>query len=602
MPKQNDLPSPVTYSQKFYAKAARMDVDLPEAITPEQKYLKAIAEGGGVIPDDVYTKEETNALLTGKADIVDGLIPVSQIPPVVIERLVKVADDTARFALTTETVQNGDTVQTIDNNKMYAVIDDTHLDSEQGYQVYVAGMAARAVGDQNGNTIDTTYAKTADLAAVATSGSYNDLSNNPALGTAAEKDMDSALSGTSTNPVQNNTLYRKFLDIDANIAALRVMMDAVLYGYRVNKNNSNLETRVEYLYDAVGMTPARMNYQTGRFDYGSWANVWFMTGNKPVALKFDGTVDYELDPNDYSKKADGTASDVTDSTYAGNFMASMPTVWIRRWEDDDYEYTAISNKQITSDFYADAHDNGAGDINDMVYLPMFKGCIVDSKMRSLSGVTPTVSTTGSAEKTAAEACGSGWQLWDWSKHELISDLLTLISRSTDSQAAFGNGYISGSAVKTVGTSGAGQFWGANDQTNLVKVFHIEDFWGHRWDRCLGINLVDNQYAYKLVAPYLLEPDSTYTYSGLYAPTEGYQKLQNTGRYGRLPKTVGGSATTFYADYFYKNASDVRLGLCGGDCNRGLACGSRALFLVRAASHSYVAVGGSPCFNPPHEGV
>ena len=158
MPKQNDLPTPVTYSQKFYAKAAGMDVELPEAITPEQKYLKAIAEGGGVIPDDVYTKEETNALLTGKADLVDGFIPVSQIPPVVIERLVKVADDTARFALTTATVQNGDTVQTIDNNKMYAVIDETHLDSEQGYAVYVAGTAARSIADQNGNTIDTTYA------------------------------------------------------------------------------------------------------------------------------------------------------------------------------------------------------------------------------------------------------------------------------------------------------------------------------------------------------------------------------------------------------------------------------------------------------------
>ena len=112
--------------------------------------------GGGAA--DAYTKAETDELLDGKADLVNGVVPISQIPPVVIERLVKVADDTARFALTTETVQNGDTVQTIDNNKMYAVIDDTHLDSEQGYQVYVAGMAARAVGDQNGNTIDTTYA------------------------------------------------------------------------------------------------------------------------------------------------------------------------------------------------------------------------------------------------------------------------------------------------------------------------------------------------------------------------------------------------------------------------------------------------------------
>lgn len=101
---------------------------------------------------------DAQSVADGKADLVDGLVPIEQIPPVVIERLVNVADDTARFALTTATVQNGDTVQTIDNNKMYAVIDDTHLDSEQGYQVYVAGMAARSVADQNGNTIDTTYA------------------------------------------------------------------------------------------------------------------------------------------------------------------------------------------------------------------------------------------------------------------------------------------------------------------------------------------------------------------------------------------------------------------------------------------------------------
>lgn len=483
MPKQNDLPSPVTYNQKFYAKAAGMDVDLPEAITPEQKYLKAIAEGGGG-SGDAYTKAETDALLVDKAD-----------------------------KATTYTKDEVDTSQAAQN---------TRLDW-----------------------------------------------------------------------------------LERNVETIRVMMDAVLYGYRVDRNDSNPETRVSYMYDAVGMTPARMNYQTGQFDYGSWGNAWFITGNKPVALKFDGTVDYELDQNDYSKKADGTASDVTDSTYAGNFMSSMPTAWIRRWEDENYEYTAISNKQITPDFYADAHDNGAGDINDMIYLPMFKGCIVDGKMRSLSGVTPTVSTTGSTEKTAAEACGSGWQLWDWAKHELISDLLTLISRSTDSQSAFGNGYVSGYTVKTTGTSGAGQFWGANDQTHLVKVFHVEDFWGHRWDRCLGINLVDNQYVYKLVAPYLLEPDNNYTSSGLYAPdTDKYQKYQNVGRYGRFPKVTGdgASSTTYVCDYFWKNARGVRLGLCGGSCGNGMCCGSRYLNLHSAASSSYVNVGGSLCFNHPHEGV
>lgn len=386
--------------------------------------------------------------------------------------------------------------------------------------------------------------------------------------------------------------------MERNIETIRVMMDAVLYGYRVDKNDSNHETRVSYMYDAVGMTPAHMDYTAGTFDYGSWANAWFITGNKPVALKFDGTVDYELDPDDYSKKADDTDSDVSDVSYAGNFMASMPTVWVKRWEDADYEYTAISNKQITPDFYADAHDNGAGDINDMIYLPMFKGCIVDGKMRSLSGVTPTVSTTGSQEKTAAEACGSGWQLWDWAKHELVSDLLTLISRSSDSQTAFGSGYSNGPSVRNTGNSGAGQFWGTNDQTHHVKVFHIEDFWGNRWDRCLGLNLVNMQYVYKMVRPYSLDSDSSYTQSGLTAPASGYQKTQYAGRFGTLPKAVGGSQTTYVCDYFW-SSSGTRLALFGGYWDHGLYCGSRFLRLLNDSSYTYSGIGGSPCFNAPH---
>lgn len=409
--------------------------------------------------------------------------------------------------------------------------------------------------------------------------------------------IEPALNPTSENAVQNKTLYDKFLTIDANIAAIRVMMNATLYGYRVDKNDSNPETRVSYMYDAVGMTPARMNYTTGTFDYGSWANAWFITGNKPVALKFDGTVDYELDPDDYTKKADGTPSDVTDSTYGGNFMASMPTVWFKRWEDDDYEYVAISNKQIAPDFYADAHDNGEGDINPEIYLPMFKGVIVGGKMRSLSGVTPTVSTTGSTEKTAAEANGAGWQLWDWAKHELLSDLLTLISRTSNSQAGFGNGYISTSGVTTTGTSGAGQFWGTNDRTHHVKVFHIEDFWGNRWDRCLGLNLVNTQYVYKMVRPYSLDSDSSYTQSGLTAPAAGWQKTQSVGRFGALPKTVGGSQTTYVCDYFW-SGSGANLALFGG-WYVALNCGSRYLDLTSVASLANGGAGGSPCFNHPH---
>lgn len=96
--------------------------------------------------------------LSTKADLVNGVVPISQIPPAAIEKEVPVANDAARFALTTADVQLGDTVRVVATNKMYLVVDTAHLDTEAGYQVYVAGRAAEAVADQYGNIIDTTYA------------------------------------------------------------------------------------------------------------------------------------------------------------------------------------------------------------------------------------------------------------------------------------------------------------------------------------------------------------------------------------------------------------------------------------------------------------
>lgn len=70
------------------------------------------------------------------------LIPLIHIPPAALERLVIVADQTARFALTTATVQNGDTVKQVDTNVLYFVKDDTNLNNAAGYEVYSAGTAS----------------------------------------------------------------------------------------------------------------------------------------------------------------------------------------------------------------------------------------------------------------------------------------------------------------------------------------------------------------------------------------------------------------------------------------------------------------------------
>ena len=71
-----------------------------------------------------------------------GTIPVARLPKGALERLHVVADDTARFKLTVEEVQNGDTVKVTATSKMYYVVDDTKLSTEAGYAVYMAGEAA----------------------------------------------------------------------------------------------------------------------------------------------------------------------------------------------------------------------------------------------------------------------------------------------------------------------------------------------------------------------------------------------------------------------------------------------------------------------------
>ena len=87
----------------------------------------------------------------------NGLIPIENIPPQVFERCEVVQNDAARFALTTDDVQNGDCVYVNSSETMYFVVDDTKLDLEAGYLPLAAGVAAKAIADKNGNDITTTY-------------------------------------------------------------------------------------------------------------------------------------------------------------------------------------------------------------------------------------------------------------------------------------------------------------------------------------------------------------------------------------------------------------------------------------------------------------
>lgn len=74
--------------------------------------------------------------------IASGTISIDRLPKAALERLIVVADDTARFALTTATAQSGDTVKVTSTGKMYLIKDESKLSSEDGYEPYTASQAS----------------------------------------------------------------------------------------------------------------------------------------------------------------------------------------------------------------------------------------------------------------------------------------------------------------------------------------------------------------------------------------------------------------------------------------------------------------------------
>lgn len=411
---------------------------------------------------------------------------------------------------------------------------------------------------------------------------------------------------------------------DINILKLSEFNNA--FGMKISKSDTNPNTKVSYMFNAEGMTPAYMDFTGGSFNFGSFSSWKPVSQNRPVGLNFNGSVEYELNHTDFSKKLDGTASDITDATKTINFMSEMPLMYVRRWEDENYNYIVFCEYQTNENYTADAFKNASGGIGSKLYLPMFKGSYVDGKLRSLAKQywQNNADLQGTeAEWNAAAACGTGWQTWDWAKREYLSDLMTFITKSTDWKNKFGRGvtnrstsnnnkydgqptggYCSTSGDLTTWTADYhGQFYGVASTTSdkkHVTAFYVEDPYGNRWERTPGLELYNNVYRAKMSPPYALTNSASraeYDNLGVSAPAEGWFKTASTSMHGSVPVAVGASETTGYCSYFYKNASSVRLALFGGACGNGGYCG-RCVFLNYAPSFSYWDIGASPCFVSP----
>lgn len=371
----------------------------------------------------------------------------------------------------------------------------------------------------------------------------------------------------------------------------------ILYGFEINKSNSDPDGCVTYTDMAVGFTPAKVNLSTGAFDPGSWTEgVFFRENNHVWMVKNDGTPDYQLDDNDYTKKLDGTASDVANSNYAGNAMVRFDTVWIKRSETGNTMKVQICNIQLDEDFHAYAHTREDGSIMDYIWMAAFQGSTVSSKIRSLKDLAPTTNQTGANEITYAANNGPLWGTQTWSQINMINMLLVLMAKSIDTQTAFGYGHHHGGTqashlLKNGTLSNKGAFYGTNGNV-ATKVFHIENYWGDAWNRIRGcVTDANKQILVKTTPPYNTA-GTGYSPTGV-APRGTSGGLINAAKMtdaGLIPQTASGSETTYFCDGLWFAASCYAL--VGGTCNVDMRTGAFALQLEGAVSRSVWNVGAA----------
>ena len=414
--------------------------------------------------------------------------------------------------------------------------------------------------------------------------------------------------------------------LTAEINELEKAADGLIYGFQINGSESDPAAAVTYLEDAVGMTPAHMDFSTGKFDYGSWENAFFMP--RPCMLKSDGTVDYYLNPDNYALKEDGTASDITNTAYAGNAMMEWGRnghkIWLKILPigDGSSAKVYISNHRADSKFFDYPFHNCKGESAEHFYTPIYNGSVISSTMRSLSGQTVSKTLAGTAEITAAKANNPStdelWNIECFADRLLINMLLILMGKSLNTQAVFGQGLNSGGseAINDGFATGVhntkGLFYGTNDgtastYTNAVKIFGMENYYGFQWRRTNGLILNNGATKYKLT--YGTEDGSSatgYNTDGTDYKDAGVTPSGTSGNYiskakftedGIFSDTMSGSASTYYCDGAWFNNAAVTFALFGGASNSGAKVGAFYLNLNNAVSVAYWNLGAALSCKP-----
>jgi len=251
------------------------------------------------------------------------------------------------------------------------------------------------------------------------------------------------------------------------------------------------------------------------------ANLPIQSQMKRCLLNDDGTVNYYLDPNDSTKKADGTAADLTGAD--GQVMVEIPKFYYKAGYSADRRFWSISIENL------DGYEIHPAFIKDTVevdfrYYSAYEGSMWDAstgamcakadiitdlyaagdKMCSVSGQWPKVNETRSEYRTMAAERGTGWRQLDYYLHSAVQLLYLIEYADFNSQAMIGAGrttlddgsQVADSFIGKTGYSNAdGNASGnvsnggsAGFLTDYMTYRGIENLYGNVWKMVDGLTI------------------------------------------------------------------------------------------------------------------
>jgi hypothetical protein len=366
------------------------------------------------------------------------------------------------------------------------------------------------------------------------------------------------------------------------------------YGIRIDQSSSDCSAAVVYTEDAANFEALSCDSSTGVCSYGSWKDIIEpLFGAKPCLYKNGERVCY-LNPDNYAYDVDGKSVDIT-SGDAGDVMIEFKRCWYRWRTSGSYLYFEVTGTDMSSstEWCSWAFKGQSGVDRDYMYYSAFEGYALNSKLRSLSGKTPTVSQTIGTFRTYATANGDKYGQEDIAKRMYIIGLLFLVTKSRQSQSTIGAGLTGGSAAASTGTCNTkGLFYGTSSNTQVAKVFGIENFWGSLWHWCDGfVSGGSTTLLYKLYGPYNDAGTGYNTVSGIYNGG-GYPITETALSMGVIAPTAGGgSSSTYYPDYWRLNTSSGYVASVGGNWSNGDYAGPLFCYVNYSASYTDTGIGG-----------